>query len=119
MNLKEFYKEIDGDFDDVMSRMPMEKLIFKYLMKFLDDSSFMLLKEALNQGQLEEAFRASHTLKGICSNLGLTALQKAADELTECLRQQDDQEKALALFPAVNDEYQRVKAALMQLKESQ
>lgn len=35
---------------------------------------------------MEDAFRAAHTIKGICQNLSLTALLKAASELTEALR---------------------------------
>lgn len=119
MNIQDFYEKINGDFEDVMARMPMERLIIKYLLKFYDDQTFVSLQKALDQGDLEAAFRASHTLKGICSNLGLTALQEKCDVLTECLRKQDDREKAQMLFLDVKDEYHKVKKALELLKESQ
>lgn len=119
MNIQDFYEQINGNFDDVMARMPMERLIMKYLLKFYDDPTFLDLQQALDQENLEAAFRASHTLKGICSNLGLTALQEKSDVLTECLRKQDDREKAQRLFLDVKDEYHKVKKALELLKESQ
>ena len=40
----------------------------------------------MTQNNAEEAFRAVHTLKGICLNLGFDTLYKASFELTEKLR---------------------------------
>ena len=116
MNLKEFYHEINEDFNEVQSRLLMEKLIMKYLMKFLEDNSFSKLQETLNMADLEKAFRASHTLKGISSHLGFTLLQKKCDLLTECLRTKNDLALVPVLFQDVSDEYHRVRCALEHLR---
>lgn len=119
MNVHDFYLKIGGNFDDIMTRIPLENLIVKYLLKFLEDDNFNLLQEALEREDLESAFRASHTLKGICDNLGLTTLQEKFDELTECLRKYYDQEKVQKLFQDVKEEYYRVIELLKLLKETQ
>ena len=46
---------------------------------------------ALENNDYETAFRAAHTLKGICLNLGLENLYKAAYKVTEALRQKTDE----------------------------
>ena len=60
--------------------------IKKFVLKFLDDTSYANLKEALATGNVEEAFRAAHTLKGVCLNLGFDNLYKASSAITEILR---------------------------------
>ncbi len=42
----------------------MRLFIKKFVLKFLDDNSYANLKEAIAAGNVEEAFRAAHTLKG-------------------------------------------------------
>ena len=44
------------------------------------------LTESLKEKDGECAFRAAHTLKGVCANLGLDRLYEADCELTEKLR---------------------------------
>ena len=61
-------------------------IITKFAKKFIDDASYSNLENAMTQNNAEEAFRAVHTLKGICLNLGFDTLYKASFELTEKLR---------------------------------
>ena len=44
------------------------------------------LGEAIAAGNVEEAFRAAHTLKGVCLNLGFDNLYKASSAITEIFR---------------------------------
>ena len=75
-----------ADYEGVLGRLRSEVLIKKFAKKFLDDGSFRSLKDNLAQKNGEEAFRAAHTLKGVCQNLGFTNLYQPAYELTEVLR---------------------------------
>lgn len=59
-----------GDLGTAKTRLPSVGLIQQFITKFLDDSSFPELCLALQNGQRAEAFRAAHTLKGVCENLG-------------------------------------------------
>lgn len=89
MNLKECYGLMNGDYDGVMSRLVKEERVKKFVLKFLDDTSYQLLCTSLQEHQYDEAFRAVHTIKGICQNLGFTQLYHSSNELTEKLRNQD------------------------------
>jgi len=65
MDLKEFYTSINGDYEGVVSRLRSEKMVRKFVLKFLNDSSYDNLVKSLEENNYEEAFRASHTIKGI------------------------------------------------------
>lgn len=47
MNLEECYEAMDSDYDDVMRRFGSETLVRKFVLKFLDDTSFQGLKKDL------------------------------------------------------------------------
>ena len=86
MTVRECYEQMGADYEGVLGRLRSEVLIKKFAKKFLDDGSFRSLKDNLVQKNGEEAFRAAHTLKGVCQNLGFTNLYQPAYELTEVLR---------------------------------
>lgn len=90
MELKDFFKEVGGDYEKVLLRLPDQNMVKKFVCKFVDDASYTELKNALERKDVPSAFRAAHTLKGIAANLGLDALAKAASELTEQLRGMND-----------------------------
>lgn len=86
MTLQELYSEIGGDYQEVRGRLPSDKFIQKFVLKFVDDKSYELLLSSLEQGDGEEAFRAAHTIKGMCQNLGFSRLMDSSSQLTEALR---------------------------------
>ena len=86
MTLKECYSRMGADYEDVLCRMNKEDRIRRFLQMFLNEESFNNLCNALEAWDVEDAFRAAHSLKGICLNLSLTALGQSANALTEALR---------------------------------
>ena len=86
MTIQECYKEMGADYDEVFHRLPRESMIRKFALMFLNDDSYPKLEQSLKEGNAQEAFRAAHTLKGVCQNLGFTNLYQPAYELTEVLR---------------------------------
>lgn len=86
MTLQECYLELGGDYAAVQQRLPTQSLIKRFITKFLDDGSYAQLCGAMQAGSREEAFRAAHTLKGVCANLGFDRLCGSASRLTELLR---------------------------------
>ena len=72
-------------------------------------------KKALEEKDAPTAFRAAHTLKGVCQNLGFDALYVPSSALTEALRG-GSLDGADELFPPVEKEYQRVVEALKALE---
>lgn len=115
MTLQECYRELDGDYQDVTARLRSEKLVQKFVLKFLDDGSFDLLCRSMEEKQAEEAFRAAHTIKGMCQNLSFTRLGESSSRLTEALRSGWSPE-AEPLFVQVTADYRKTAEAIRQFQ---
>lgn len=107
MTLEECYRIIGGDLAAVAARLPSVQFAEKFLLKFPGDDSFDALCAAVRDGRRADAFRAAHTLKGVCQNLGLDMLLASASELTEALRPDtpDFAPTVPALFNQVAQDY--------------
>ncbi len=86
MTLQECYAALGGDYNEAMGRLRSERLVQKFVLKFLNDGSYQLLCDSLAAGDREEAFRAAHTIKGVCANLAFNTLLDSSEALTEALR---------------------------------
>lgn len=86
MTIDQCYQALGGSFAEVSNRLPSVRLVEKFIGKFLDDGSFDALCAQMSAGSREDAFRAAHTLKGVCANLGFGRLLSSASRLTELLR---------------------------------
>ena len=119
MTVQEFYTAIGGDYAEAKSRLMTDGLIQKFVSKFPTDPNFALLETALAADDLDAAFAAAHTLKGVCLNLAFARLASAAVTLTDALREQNrasfKKETASTLFSAVKTEYETVVRAIEQL----
>ena len=87
MTIKECYDAFGGNYDEVVSRLRTDERVEKFLLRVADDGSYKLLCESIATGNADEAFRAAHTLKGVCMNLSITRLAESASALTEVLRE--------------------------------
>ena len=85
MDLKEFYAQIGGSFDAVLSRLCSESFVRKFVLRYKTDPTFEQLKAAVAVKDWESAFRAAHTLKGVAQNLDFGDLGRSAAALTEAL----------------------------------
>ena len=114
MNIEECYEQLEGNYASVCTRLPSLGLIEKFIGKFLEDKSFETLCQQMEYGNREEAFRAVHTLKGICANLGFDRLFASASRLTEELRPMAsaDSEKAEELYREVRNDYEKTADAI-------
>ena len=90
MTVKECYDAMGADYEDVCGRLRTDERIKKFVLKVLNDSSYTLLCTSLEERNIPEAFRAAHTLKGICQNLSLTKLYQSANEMAELLRNREE-----------------------------
>lgn len=111
MTLKDCYLSLGGDYDDVIGRLRSERLVQKFVLKFPEDGSFALLGASLESGDVAEAFRAAHTIKGMCQNLSFDRLAASDIPLTEALRA-GDIEGAKALYPQVREDYETTVAVI-------
>lgn len=117
MTLEQCYEALGGSYDEVIRRLPSPRLVSKFLGKFLEDPSFETLFLQLQTGNRPEAFRAAHTLKGVCANLSLSRLLTSVDTLTEILRQ-DAAPVPETLLEDVRRDYQQTTAAIRAYLES-
>ncbi len=110
--LREAYSKIGADYEDVLHRlMDSDAMVARFAGKFLDDPSMGQLNDALAAGDVQAAFRAAHTLKGVTQNLGLSNIYKPASELTEVLRA-GSMDGVDALAAAVREQHEATLAAL-------
>ena len=116
MTVKECYEQMGADYEGVLGRLRSEVLIKKFAKKFLDDGSFRSLKDNLVQKNGEEAFRAAHTLKGVCQNLGFDNLYKASFDITEKLRGRDT-EGCEELLAKVEEQYNNTVDAIHMMED--
>ena len=72
-NFKSVFEAYGGDYDVTMSRfMGKETLYMKILGMMFQDENLKKLGTAIEENDLDAAFEAAHTLKGVAGNLGLT-----------------------------------------------
>lgn len=115
MTIRECYEKMGSDYSGLLGRLGSEAIIAKFSVKFLDDPSFSELKSACADGRAEDAFRAAHTLKGVCLNLGFDKLYEVSAALTEKLRgrQLEGYEELLA---QVEQQYEMTTSVLREFK---
>ncbi len=104
MSLEQFYADVGGSYPEVKKHLMNGSVILRFLMKFSEDKTFSALENSLANGNIEEAFRAAHTLKGLCLNLGFNDLYTPLSELTEILRA-GKSDGAGELFEKVKEKY--------------
>ena len=105
MTLQEFYAVVGGDYNEAVGRMMGEAMLRRFLMKVPNDPSYAALKQAVENGEREEAFRAAHTIKGLCLNFGFGKLLASSEALTEALRSEIPSNMA-ELFARVSEDYE-------------
>ena len=86
MTLRELYQNIGGDYERATSVLRVEKLIDKHIRKFPDNSVVQSLIDAGKTMDATQLFESAHAMKGVCANLGLTALAALASEIAEEFR---------------------------------
>ena len=121
MTIQECYQSLGGNYAEVQQRLPSDRLIKRFITKFLDDGSYAELSQAMASGQREQAFRAAHTLNGVCANLSFTRLLTSVSALTDLLRQESDaiSESAAAALTDVTRDYSQTISAIRAYLESE
>lgn len=87
----EALKTFGADTGDGLKRcLDNEAFYLKLVGKALEDKNFDMLEEAVAAGDLDNAFEAAHSLKGVLGNLALTPIYKPVYDITELLRARTD-----------------------------
>ena len=103
------------DTADALERlMGSEALLQRFLRRFLEDTSLDALRAAVAAGDWAAALKASHTLKGMCGNLSMTALYGLFTRQVDLLRAGDNA-GAAALMPDIEAAYAAAADAIARL----
>ena len=86
MTLKELYQTIGGDYDQAIKVLRVEKLMDKHIRRMAKNQVIDKLLAAGDSMDPEQLFETSHAVKGVCGNLGLTAIAAAASDISEEFR---------------------------------
>lgn len=116
MTIQECYEIIGGDYNDIMARLRKEDRVLKFLAMFLNESCYEDLKNAIADENVDDAFRAAHTLKGVCNNMSFTDLSKSSVDVTEALRAKN-LEEAKTYMPKLIEEYELIEKNIKALLE--
>lgn len=117
MTLRECYEAMGSGYDEVIGRLRSERMVQKFVLKFLDDGSYKLLLDSMAAQDYTEAFRASHSIKGVCQNLAFTRLMESSSALTEALRAGVTPE-APGLLEQVKKDYEATVSAIRTFQAS-
>ncbi len=116
MTLKQCFEMFGGNYESVLSRMGKEERVRKFVLKFKSDPTFDFLTESLANANYTEAFRAAHTIKGLCQNLGFDRLFRSSSALTEALRGGKEPDNDL-YYKQVKEDYAQIINAIQLLDE--
>ena len=119
MLLKECSDTFGGSYESVRQRISKDEVIKKFVIKFLAESSYDKLRQAIENEDYVGAFNAAHALKGVSQNLSFERLGKSSSDITEYLRNSNekriDRQKCDELFSHVSEDYRAVTEAIRQL----
>ncbi len=108
-------EDVGIDLDSVLERfMGNEGLLERFLKKFPEDKSYQKLVEAVESRDVEAAFEAAHTLKGVSANLALENLHEVVDKQTELLRNKD-MDAGAALMQEITKQYENTVAVIKEV----
>ena len=100
------------DVDSALERfMGNEKMLDKYLGRFLEEKTYAALIAAVQADDEQAAAAAMHTLKSVCGTLGCAGMQAQVVEQERKLRS-GDWAAAKAMMPDIEQTYNTICAAL-------
>lgn len=115
MTVQECYVEMEGDYDEVLSRLGKPERIEKYLKLFLSDECYQNLCDAMKVKDYRKSFEHVHNLKGVTLNLGLSYLFIKTDILCEALRGGEPKGDVEAMLADVTEAYEKTVNAIKKL----
>lgn len=90
MNVKQFYLDIHGNYDNALSIMMSDSLIERMLAKFINNDLYEQIITCYEKKDYRSLFSAVHSFKGVTGNLALTPLYEISCVITEATRNSDD-----------------------------
>lgn len=100
------------DYESAMERFEGNEALYERILKqFLNDTNFEKLHGALAAGDVDAAFHAAHSLRGVAGTLDLHILYGATAPVVEALRC-GDVPAAQSFMPAFDAAYAKARRAV-------
>ena len=110
-DFEKLFEEYGGDYNVTMTRFMGKRSVYMKIFGMLfQDENLQVLGTALRAGDLDTAFMAAHTLKGVTGNLGLTPYYDAVYPMVEPLRNREEGMDYLEMYQRVLEEFAKVEA---------
>lgn len=75
------------NYDEGLNRfMQKEETYLKYLRRIGEDRNMSVLRKKIEENDVEGAFAAAHTIKGVCANLSIDGINAVLNPMVEILR---------------------------------
>ena len=87
MTLRELYATIDGDYDQALRVLRVEKLLDKHIRRLTKRGAVDKLVACADTMDPRELFDNAHAVKGLTANLGLVKLSELASDIAEEYRE--------------------------------
>ncbi len=116
MTVKEFYDSIGGNYEDAKGRLITDERIKKFALRFPASTDYQEMIDAIAANDYETAFRASHTLKGVCLNLAFAKLAGSSSILCDQYRNGAPSQDVTPLLNEVKADYKALISALKGLE---
>ena len=117
MTLRELYENMGADYDQALRVLRIDRLLNKHIRRFPKNDAVGHLITCRDTMDGHELFESAHAVKGLCANLGLTALSDKASAIAEEYRPGNartmSDEEVKALIDEVEDLYQKTSLAIM------
>ena len=106
--IREKLEGVGRDVNDLMERlMGNMTLISRFFKRFPDDASYERMVAGIEKGDVEEAFRGAHSLKGVCANLSMKRFLTVLNPLVDKLRE-GQLDGVPVMLSSVDEEYRKV-----------
>ena len=116
MDLRTFFIEVGGSYDEAIGRLRKEKTLYKFINKFTSTEEYSRMIEAYEAADWEALFRESHTLKGVCANLCMGDLAVASSDLCEMVRHGAPETDISGYIEKAKEAYNRTIKAIGELE---
>lgn len=116
-DFEKLFEAYGADYKTTMARfMNRKEMYLRFLDMLFNDETMKKLGEAIDNEDVEAAFEAAHTLKGVVGNMGLTPLYNAVCRIVEPLRAREKLDDYPQMYQKIQEEFERADKFRMQLK---
>lgn len=117
MTVRECYDKINGDYDEIVSRLGNEERVVRFSKKFFTTGDIEGLEKSIDDNDGNNSFEYAHRLKGNSLNIGFSHFSKTVESLVEPLRCREIKDPGAinVLFSVVKEEYINMKEVFDQL----